>query len=140
MSEKDEDYQRKALALEEKHSRELAKKSKTSAEQMSLQPSSGHEAGVGQEMSGTSGGREQASSKVTHNFYNKGTAIGSQWGEMCVLDERSRLAWRVWVKLFSVQHDGIVDEGIIFSVTVRRCQRAADICDLCLSHATQRKL
>lgn len=117
MSEKDEDYQRKALALEEKHSRELAKKSKTSAEQMSLQPSSGHEAGVGQEMGGTSGGREQASSKVTHNIYNKGRSIGSQSGEMWFLHERCRLAWCVWVKLFSVQHDG-ADEIIIFSVTV----------------------
>lgn len=38
MLEKDEDHGRKQLALEEKHSRELAKKSQDSAEEMSRQP------------------------------------------------------------------------------------------------------
>ncbi|CAM9417387.1 unnamed protein product [Ectocarpus fasciculatus] len=52
MSEKDEDYRRRELALEERHSRELAKKSQTSAEEMMRGVSgSGEEsegAGVGQ--------------------------------------------------------------------------------------------
>lgn len=80
MSEKDEDYRRKALALEEKHSRELAKSSKTSADQMSRQLSSGHEAGIGQEADATFTGREQSSSKVTQNTYSTARVrVSSRW-------------------------------------------------------------
>ncbi|CAM9757468.1 unnamed protein product, partial [Ectocarpus sp. 8 AP-2014] len=52
MSEKDEDYRRRQLALEERHSRELAKKSQTSAEEMMVAVS-----GSGEESGGSAAGQ-----------------------------------------------------------------------------------
>lgn len=67
MSEKDEDYRRRELALEERQSRELAKKSQESAEDMMV-ARPGEEEGVIPQGSGgsgaTDGARERKSSKV----------------------------------------------------------------------------
>ena len=65
MSEKEEDHRRKELALQEKHSRDLATKSQALAEEMAQQPQSGEgvtdEEGDGR---GTLGVRGRTSSKV----------------------------------------------------------------------------
>lgn len=69
MSEKDEDYRLRELALQEKHSRDLAKQSQTAAEEMmaAVQPSDedGNER-QGRDGSGTetTGARERKSTKV----------------------------------------------------------------------------
>lgn len=63
MSEKDEDYSRKELALEERHSRELATRSQVSAEEM-VQQSSGEQANQGGDGLAS---KERASSKVSHH-------------------------------------------------------------------------
>lgn len=63
MSEKDEDYRRKELALQERHSRELAQKSKALAEDMAQLPSGAGEVD-GDEGSGAASGRERAPSKA----------------------------------------------------------------------------
>lgn len=67
MSEKDEDHARKELILEERHSREMAKKSKTLADEMAQQPQTeGGKFGAnerGDVVVGTSNAR---SSKVRH--------------------------------------------------------------------------
>ncbi|CAN0360223.1 unnamed protein product, partial [Ectocarpus sp. 12 AP-2014] len=52
MSEKDEDYRRRELALEERHSRELAKKTQASAEEMMVEVS-----GSGEESEGLGAGQ-----------------------------------------------------------------------------------
>lgn len=68
MSEKDEDHRRKELVLEEKHSRDLARKSQSIAEEMAQQPS-GEEGGTdaveGRGLGGFRGdGRSSKVSKV----------------------------------------------------------------------------
>lgn len=68
MSEKDEDYRRRELALQEIHSRELAKKSQESAEDM-MTARTGEEEGTKPQGGGgsgaaESGARERKSSKV----------------------------------------------------------------------------
>lgn len=72
MSEKDEDHRRRELALQEKHSRELAKKSQTSAEEMMMARSGGE----GVEPQGEDGkdaeapgARERRSSKAKRGCY-----------------------------------------------------------------------
>ncbi|CAM9333908.1 unnamed protein product [Sphacelaria rigidula] len=69
MSEKDEDHRRKELVLEEKHSRDLARKSQSIAEEMAQQPS-GEEGGTdaveGRGLGGFRG--DGRSSKVSKNL------------------------------------------------------------------------
>lgn len=76
MSEKDEDYRRRELILEERHSRELAKKSQISAEEMMVGVSrSGEESeegGAGARQGGDGkvvapGAMERKSSKASKN-------------------------------------------------------------------------
>lgn len=74
MAEKDEDYRRRELALEERHSRELAKKSQTSAEEMMVavsgsgEESEGSGAGQGGDRKAVApGAMERKSSKVSNN-------------------------------------------------------------------------
>lgn len=64
MLEKEEDHRRKELALEEKHSRDLAKKSQARAEEMAQRPSSGEVSGEEEDGRGTLGIRGRTSSKV----------------------------------------------------------------------------
>lgn len=68
MSEKDEDYRRRELALQERHSRELAKKSQDSAEDiMMARPAEDEGAkpqGDGGSGAAEPGARERKSSKV----------------------------------------------------------------------------
>lgn len=69
MSEKDEDYRRQELALQERHSRELAKKSQESAEDMMMaRPGEGEGVKPPQGGSGSDaaepGARDRKSSKV----------------------------------------------------------------------------
>lgn len=72
MSEKDEDYRRQELALQEKHSRELARKSQASAEEM-MMARSGEEKGESQGDDGKDveapGAKERRSSKARRRFY-----------------------------------------------------------------------
>lgn len=67
MSEKDEDHRRRELALQETHSRELAKKSQASAEEM-MMARPGEEGGESQGDDGIDvdapGARERRSSKA----------------------------------------------------------------------------
>lgn len=67
MSEKDDDHRRKELAAEERHSRELAKKSQASAEEMA-QPPSGNGIDQGGDERSLPGATRQASSKVRKNL------------------------------------------------------------------------
>lgn len=64
MSEKEEDHRRKELALEEKHSRDLAKKSQSRAEEMAQRPPSGEVSGEEGDGRGALGVRGRTSSKV----------------------------------------------------------------------------
>lgn len=67
MSEKDEDYRRRELALQERHSRELARKSHESAEHMMARPAEEDGVtprGAGGSGAGEHGARERKSSKV----------------------------------------------------------------------------
>lgn len=72
MTEKDEDYRRRELELQERHSRELAKKSRESAQDMMMaRPGEEEEGAVPQGRGGSGaaepGARERKSSKVRHS-------------------------------------------------------------------------
>ena len=99
MSEKDEDYRRRELALQERHSRELAKKSQESAQDMMMARPGEDEEGVAPQGGGGDaagpGARERKSSKVRHSA-DRGRRT---------LCWATRAAWEVYERYFG--DDGV---------------------------------
>ncbi len=97
MLEKDEDYRRRELALQERHSRELAKKSQASAEEMMARPGEEEEQGGSPEGGVRRGadepGRGGKSSKARGRRSRSDSRQGSAAAHGCgVIDARDN--WR----------------------------------------------